>query len=262
MFKFDFQKKQQLKAVIDITTKELFREKLLYSALFFGVLAVGLAVLISNLSFIDNQRIALDFGLTSISLIGGLLCIVVGGALIAREVRSKVHILILAKPINRSLYLIGKYIGFIKVLAVNTLIMLIVLYLILFFQGKSFDFQIIFAYMGMILEFMILTAIAVLFSSFSSAMLSSFMTAGVWIIGHAMSDIKILSNKIEPYFLRPVLKGVSVMLPDFNFFDYKPLVSHGVPIPFSDVFLAFLYAVLYVVFCLLISILIFIRREL
>jgi len=90
---------RQVFAISSVTFQELLREKILWSALLFAVLCVALSPAAAQLSFADQARIALDFGLTSVSIIGGLISVIMGSSLIAKEVHHRTLYLVLRKSV-------------------------------------------------------------------------------------------------------------------------------------------------------------------
>lgn len=252
----------QIGAISKVTFQEIVREKILYSALLFGVLCVGLAFFVSRLSFADNARIALDFGLTSIAIVGGLISVVMGSTLVAKELVNRTHFLVLTKPIERWQFILGRYLGLLAVMCLNSLIMLGVLIFVMLVSGVIPRFDLFLALFLQLSEFAILIAIALVFSVLSTSTLAAVMTSGIWVIGHAMGDLRILSNKIEPYSLRPILRAIVFLLPDLDRFDVKALVSHQIPIRIGFFSVSTSYALIYVAFALSISSFLFKRKEL
>jgi len=111
-------------------------------------------------------------------------------------------------------------------------------------------------------EFAMLSAVACVFSAFSTATLSAIVTSGIWIIGHAMTDFQVLIPKIEPPLARPFLDFTARVLPDLTRFDIKAQVSHILPVTWSYTGVSVLYALSYVLFALAIACFVFTRRDL
>ena len=253
---------RQIKAIAVVTFHELIREKVLWSSFMFGLLSVALAFLVSRMSFAEQARIALTFGLTSISLIGGILSMVMGSALIAREIQHRTHFSVLTKPIFRFQYVIGRTAGLFAILALNAAIMTAILLIIFKFAGGQIQISIFKSLVLQVTEFGVLASIATIFTVFTTATLSAILTSGVWVMGHAMEDLKILADKFEPYFLRPVLKLITEVAPDLTRFDVKAQVAHQLPLTGQYVLETIAYGASYIIFSLVISCVIFSRKEL
>lgn len=252
----------QVFSIAQITFFELVREKILWSTFLFAVLSVGLAYSLSRLSFTENARIAMDFGLSAIALIGGLLSIIMGGALIAREVENRTLYLVLTKAIWRWQFVLGRILGLMAVLTVNSAMMIFVLLFIFVLSGGAPDQSLIQSFLLQITEFGILASVACVFSSFSTVSLSAMITSGVWIIGHAMVDLKLLINRVEPPEVRPIFKILTSILPDLTRFDVKMQISHDLPIAWSYTAINIVYGISYILFALILSCIIFSKRDL
>jgi hypothetical protein len=226
---------RQIFAITAVTFQELLREKVLWSALVFAFLCVGLAYAVSQLSFADNARIALDFGLASISIVGGLISIIMGAALIAKEIHNRTLYVVLTKSIWRWQFVLGRFCGLLGVLSVNTVLMAAVLLLVHRVAGGAPDASLAESLFLQLTEFGVLAAAACMFSALSTATLAAIFTAGIWVIGHANADLKVLASKIEPLVLRPVLDFVARVLPDLARFDIKAEVSHQLPVTWAYV---------------------------
>ncbi|MGE4231963.1 MAG: ABC transporter permease [Bacteriovoracia bacterium] len=252
----------QNSAISILTFKELIREKVLWSSLLFGVLCVGLAWSLSRLSFVEDSRIALDFGLTSISLIGGLLSIMLGANLVAKELESKTVYLILAKPIRRWQFISGRLIGLNLVLLTNMFLMAGILILVLVISGGEFKLSILQSLLLQFSEWIVLAAVACFFSCFSTVTLSVIFSTGIWVIGHAIFDIKLLIRRVDPPELQPVLEFLSKILPDLGKFDIKVNVSHNLFVGWSYVFSSIFYALWFTAFVFTLTCFVFSKRDL
>lgn len=253
---------RQLFAIGNVTFFELTREKVLWSSFLFGIFCVGLAYAVAQVAFVDNGRIAVDFGLTSISLIGGLISIIMGSSLIAKEVQNRTLYLVLTKSIWRWQFVVGRYLGLVCILFLNALIMTFVVLAVSKAVGGELNSNVAKSLILQIAEFAVLAAIASIFSVFSTATLGAIFASGVWVMGHAMTDLKILSEKIEPVMMRPVLGLIARLLPDLSRFDIKAEVAHHLPVTWGYTFVTVAYGASYICFALAVSCIIFSRRDL
>lgn len=253
---------RQVFAIASVTFHELLREKILWSAILFAVLCVALSVAASQLSFNEQARIALDFGLTSVSVIGGLISVIMGASLIAKEVHHRTLYLVLTKAVWRWQFVVGKFLGLLALITLNSLLISAIAVGIYLALGGDYHATIAQNWFLQMSEFAVLSAIACVFSAFSTATLSAILTAGIWIMGHAMTDFQALIPKMEPEFIRPILHFVARILPDLTRFDVKVQVSHFLPLTWSYTAVTILYGAAYVIFALGGACLIFSRRDL
>jgi ABC-type transport system involved in multi-copper enzyme maturation permease subunit len=259
--KFKVQTKQ-IQAISIVTFQELLREKVLWTSFMFSILCVGLAFAVSQLSFSEHARISLDFGLASVAFVGGVISVFMGSTLIAKEVQSRTLYSIITKSIWRWQFVVGRWFGLMGIIMMNAVIMTGIFMAVFFFLGGRFHIGLIQALLLLIFEFGVLASIACVFSAFSTATLSIIFTSGIWILGHAVPEIKLVAEKIEPAFLKPFLIIVSNLIPDLTRFDIKAQVSHVLPVFWSYVLLNSLYGLVYIIFSLVVSCFIFEQRDL
>ena len=154
------------------TFREAVRDKILYSLLIFALLMIVSSVFLSTLSVGDQIKIIQDMGLSMISIFGTLIAIFVGIGLVYKEIEKRTIYSIIAKPIARHQFLMGKYCGLILTLLVEITVMSSGFLLLLYFYPGSYDASILKAIYLIFIELMIVTAIALLFSSFSTPILA------------------------------------------------------------------------------------------
>jgi ABC-type transport system involved in multi-copper enzyme maturation permease subunit len=242
------------------TFRENLRDKLLYNLLIFALLMIGSSLLLMRLTLGEFHRLLLDVGLGSINIFGVLIAIFVGIGLVNKEIEKKTIYTIVSKPVARYQFLLGKYLGLTITLLVNTLIMAAGLLLVLFAQDVPVT-GMLFKALGLIfLEFMVITAVALLCSTFTSATLSAIFTLATYVIGHLTADLKTFGAKMDEG-VRMILNGLYYVLPNLEWFNLKGHVVHHLEVPASDLFLIVLYGLTYVAFLLLSATIIFQRRD-
>ena len=101
------------------TFREAVRDRLLYNLLFFAALLIGSSIVLAKLHIGYDERIYRDVGLAAIAFFGVLIAIFVGINLVHREISLKTVYSMLAKPVHRSEFLIGKYLGLVVLLALE-----------------------------------------------------------------------------------------------------------------------------------------------
>ena len=242
------------------TFRENLRDKLLYNLLVFALLMIGSSLLLMRLTLGEFHRLLLDVGLASINIFGVLIAIFVGIGLVSKEIEKKTIYTIVSKPVARYQFLVGKYLGLILTLFVNTLIMAAGLLLVLFAQDVPIE-SMLFKALGLIfLEFMVITAVALLCSTFTSATLSAIFTLATYVIGHLTADLKAFGEKMDEG-MRMVANGLYYVLPNLERFNLKGNVIHHIDVSGMDLFLIVAYGLTYVLFLLMSASIIFQRRD-
>jgi ABC-type transport system involved in multi-copper enzyme maturation permease subunit len=243
------------------TFREAIRDKVLYSLIFFAVLLIGLSVILDNLTIGEPTKIIKDFGLASLEIFGVLIAIFVGIGLVYKEMERKTIYNILSKPIHRYQFILGKYSGLVLTLMVEVLTMSIALFSILYFYEGKIDVTLLPAIGMIFVTLMIITAFALLFSSFSTPILSGLFTLSFFLIGHLTPDLLELGKKAESRSLQYLTKAFYYLIPNLEFFNIKGQVVHHVPLEKEYLFLALSYGLLYIAIILLISMVIFQNRD-
>src|SRR5690606_26033933 len=184
-------------AIAGNTMREAVRSRVLYTLLFFAVALIGTGVLLSTLSYVERDRILQDVGLAAIRLFGVAIAIFVGIGLVHREVERRTVYTILSKPIARSEFLLGKYLGLLATLWLQLAVMGAC------FAGVSWlaEAPVTGAHAAALaaigLELAVVVALALLFSAISAPMLASLFTAGLWLIGNLTRDLRALGAQAD-----------------------------------------------------------------
>jgi ABC-type transport system involved in multi-copper enzyme maturation permease subunit len=242
------------------TFRENLREKLLYNLLFFALLMIGSSILLSRITLGDYHRLILDLGLASINLFGVLIAIFVGIGLVSKEVDRKTIYTIVSKPIPRYEFLLGKYCGLVITLLANTVVMVAGLLIVLQVMDVPIT-SLVFKSLALIfLELMVITAVAVLFSTFTSATLSAIFTLAVYVIGHLSGDLKEFAKKLDEV-SQMAVNAIYYTLPNLERFNLKGHVIHHLDFGMADMALTLAYGLTYAAFLLLLASAIFQRRD-
>jgi ABC-type transport system involved in multi-copper enzyme maturation permease subunit len=254
--------------------KESVRDRVPLTIVGFGVLLVAASYLISQLTAGQDLKIIKDLGLSAVSILGLLIAVFIGIALVAKEVERRSIYSILTKPVTREQFLIGKYFGLVMTLAVNLGAMTIAFYLVLWYfdfsalpnerrawPAPALDPRLLIAIALVFGELMIVTALALFFSTFSTPLLSALLTLGLWIAGHFNADLRRFEAVVDSPIAANIALAVYYVLPNLAPFNVRAEVVHGVPVSRSHVVLTLAYSAVYITMLLLASIAIFRRRD-
>lgn len=242
------------------TFRENLRDKLLYNLLIFALLMIGSSLLLMRLTLGEFHRLLLDIGLGSVNIFSVLIAIFVGIGLVSKEIDKKTIYTIVSKPVARFEFLLGKFFGLTITLLVNMLIMTAGLLAVLMAQSVPIE-AVLFKAIGLILlECMVVTAVALLCSTFTSATLSAIFTLAIYVIGHLTADLKTFGQKMDGLG-RSVPEGMYYLLPNLERFNLKGNVTHHIDVPLNDLALIVAYGMAYAAFLLLLASVIFQRRD-
>ncbi len=244
--------------------REAVRDRVLYNLVLFVLLLTGAAVFIGELSGGQERKIIVDLGLSAMLLFGVFIAIFVGVGLVYKEIERRTVYTIFAKPVGRGEFLLGKYLGLCLTLLVNVLVMGGGVSLALIYVSGGFDpllLSIWPAILLLYLELMILTGVALLFSSFSSPALSALLTFFVFIIGHFSADLKSLATSMGSLSARWFFGALYYLLPNLANLSFITPAAHGTMPGGAYIINAILYSLLYVTVVLAAATLIFSRRN-
>ena len=182
-------------AIARNTFREAVRNKILYSLLMFAVILIMGSLALGELTLGEGLRLTRDLGLYGIDMFGVLIAIFLGVNLLYKELQLKTVYTILPKPIHRYQFVLGKWLGMICTLALQVLVMGLVLQLALFMQGSGIELAVVKALWLLLVNVIVVTSIALMFSAFSSPLLSGLLALGIFIVGRSIPDLLALGQK-------------------------------------------------------------------
>jgi ABC-type transport system involved in multi-copper enzyme maturation permease subunit len=218
--------------------------------------------LIASLSYVEGERIIQDIGLASIRLFSVGIAIFVGIGLIHGEVDRRTIYTILSKPVTRSEFLLGKFIGLLLTVWLQLCLMALAFAAVSLLAGAPLDLGYAAALFLVGVELMVVVAVATLFSSFSTPMLSAFFTLGIYALGHLSRNLYFLGQESEVENVRRAATLIYRLLPDLETFNLSIQAVHALPIPAAEVGWALLYGLAYTTALLALAAYIFNRRDL
>lgn len=251
----------RIRALATNTFREAIRDKVLLTLLVFAVLVMASAKVIQPLALGEETKVIQDLGLAALTLFCVLIAVLVGGRLVYKEVEKRTIYIVLAKPVRRWEFILGKYCGLMLVLLASVAVMAVAFYLILLLTGVPWSAYPLVAMVMTLFQLGILTAVAILFSSFVTPIASAVFTFAVYFVGHLTRDLRVLAA-MSP---SPVIKGISqflyYVLPNLSNFNVRGEVVHNVILNPGALVLSMVYALVYAATLLLIAITIFNRRD-
>jgi ABC-type transport system involved in multi-copper enzyme maturation permease subunit len=205
-----------------------------------------------------------SLGLSAISVIGLLIAVFIGVGLVYKEMDKRTLYALLAKPVRRWEFLLGKFAGLALTLAVNTAAMAAGLFLALLYVQhhlESADAVLLVAVFFIWLKLLLVVALALLFSCYSTPLLAILYTSAFYVAGMFVEEMRTFhSSTINPA-LAGVLRAISYLLPNFENFDVLAAAAHGRAVPGTLIAQNTGYAGLYSAVVLLIAVAVFSRRN-
>ncbi len=243
------------------TFRENLRDKILYNLLLFAGLLIAASLLLSSLSMGEHEKIVTDMGLAAINVIGVIIAVFVGIGLVSKEIERRTIYTIMARPISRAQFVVGKYLGLVLTLSVNLFIMLLVFLLTLWWSRASIHVSLLQAVELIFVELLVVTALALFFSTFSSAMVSASLTIGLYVIGHLTPDLKGMAEKSQNEFASMLLTGIYYLCPNLEMLNIKGQAAAGLSVSLAYQSMATVYGLFYASLLLAVACVIFQRRD-
>ena len=247
------------------TFREAVRDRVLYNLVFFALLMIGAAILVGQISIGIEEVVIVSLGLSAISFIGLLMAVFIGVGLVSKEMDKRTIYALLAKPVRRWEFLVGKFAGLIFTLAVNTAAMAAGLFLALLYVRHTLqrsDAGLLVAVYFILLKLAIVVALALLFSCATTSLLSILYCAGFYVAGSLVQQMRTLRNDMAGPAAATVMRWLSYLLPNFENFSVTGPVAHGVAIPGALILQTTLYAALYCVVLMAAAAIIFSHKNL
>jgi ABC-type transport system involved in multi-copper enzyme maturation permease subunit len=248
-------------AVAVNTAREAVRNKLLYTLLFFALAMMLFGTALSTLSYVERERVMQDFAFAAIRLFSVAIAIFVGVGLIHKEIDRKTVYTILSKPLSRSEFLIGKYAGLVATIWLQMSIMVGAFLAISVLTGAPVGAGHAAAFALIAVELALVVAVATLFSSFTTPMLASYFSVGVWLVGHMTRNLRDLGANSDLESVRRATQLLHQTLPDLESFNLTIEAAHGLHISAVDVWLPVIYGAGYILVILVLATTLFERRD-
>jgi Cu-processing system permease protein len=247
------------------TFREAVRDRVLYSLVFFALLMMVAAIVVGQISIGIEESVIVSLGLSAISVIGLLISIFLGVALVSKEMEKRTLYALLAKPVRRWEFLLGKFGGLVLTLAVNTAAMALGLLLVMLYVKHTLersDAVVLVAVYFILLKLALIVALALLFSCYTTPLLAILFTAGLYIVGLYVQELRNLPVDVMSPGTAAFTKWLSYLLPNFENFNVMALAAHGRAVPGALILQNTLYAFVYCTMVLTAASVVFSRRNL
>jgi ABC-type transport system involved in multi-copper enzyme maturation permease subunit len=242
--------------------REVIRDRVLYLIVLFALLLVIAVQILPKVAATTQDKILIDFGLAAIGVLGVIVAVFVGTGLINKEIEKRTLLVLIPKPLLRAELLIGKHLGLSGVLAVLIVAMTVIYLILLSFARIEYPLgSILVSILYQFIELSLITAVALVFGVFSSSLLATLLSFGIYLMGNLSADILKFGNLSRNSTLQMLTQGLYLVLPDLSRLNLKNEAVYGIlPSPLTLLGNG-VYGLFYTVLLLAIAILIFSRRE-
>ena len=254
-------------AVAANTFRETVRERVLYNLVFFALVMTVSGLILRDLAVRQDDKIIKDLGLAAMDVFGTLIAIFIGVGLVSKEIEKRSLYPLLARPLTRSEFLLGKLAGLAFTLLVNLGVMTIGLYATLWairLRGALAappDAQLLVAVAAIYAGMILVLAVALLFSTVTSSTMAAVWTFALVVVGRYADVIRNM-REVVPGVPSWLTELVYYTLPNFAQFDLKNRVVHGESVPLATLVLILAYSLSYSTVLLGVAALAFRRKDL
>jgi ABC-type transport system involved in multi-copper enzyme maturation permease subunit len=246
------------------TFRETVRDRVLYNLILFAAILVIASVFVSELSIYEESKFIADLGLSAMTVFGAAISIFIGVALVFKEIERRTVYFLLSKPVRRHEFIIGKYLGLCLTLLINSAAMMLGTMLALIYANRGLTpllRAVPPAAFLIYLELALLVSVALLFSSFTTPMLSALFSIAAFVIGNLSPDLRLAGSMSHSAALRWVLTALYYLLPNLSNFGFINEASHGVLVPWHMLASAIVYTFIYVTILLSATVIVFNSRS-
>jgi len=223
------------------------------------------AIAVGQISIGIEQTVIVSLGLSAISVIGLLISMFIGVALVSKEMDKRTLYALLAKPVGRWEFLLGKFAGLVLTLAVNTAVMALGLLLVMLYVKHSLvrsDAVVLVAVYFILLKLALIVALALLFSCFTTPLLAILFTVGLYIVGLYVQELRNLPVEVMSPAMSAFTKWLSYLLPNLENYNVMAMAAHGRAVPGALILQNTLYTAVYCTIVLTAAAAVFSRRNL
>jgi ABC-type transport system involved in multi-copper enzyme maturation permease subunit len=247
------------------TFREAVRDRVLYNLILFALLIVGASIIFGQVSIAINRIVLINLGLTAISLFGIVIAIFIGIGLVSKEMEKKtLYTVLAARPVRRWEFITGKFLGLVMTLVVNALLMSVGFFAAVLYVSRGLgraDLNLVMAIYFILLQYVLITALALLFSTFSTPIFSSIFAFALFAIGTFAQDFRGIASMAHGA-SRWMMMAAAYLVPNFASLNVISQVAHDTPVELRLIVWNTAYVAVYTAALLIASVWIFGRRNL
>ncbi len=265
--------------------KEIKNSKIFYAFLIFALILVSGSYFVSQTSFIGQGRIMVDFSIFAITIFNIFIGIFIGSSVVYDDIEKKSIFLTIARPLKRTHYLIGRFLGLTAAIVFSTITMMLIFYFVLLIMHEyvvpvkfsamySLPQPLIIQALFIIMASVFISVIALFFSLITSKSLASIFTILIFFIGNisskmndlVMPDKRVVDGKIiivhqANQALKGIVHFIYTVLPNFSIFNISSEAAYKIPILANSILYRVVYALCYTALIFTVSAFIFAKKD-
>ena len=243
------------------TFKEILKSKILINVFFAGLGLMLVTYVATEFTYGVPERVALDFGLGTLSLSSLAISLFLGATLLSKEIDSRTVYMVISRPVPRYAFILGKILGLLGIQALNVFLLSFMTLITVSVLGGNITPLIYWAIGFIFLESILLLLVVVLVSLVANNILSTLLSLVILVLGHAVKETQSLTFVKNRGFFKIVLEAYHFILPGFYKLNLKEFVIYKTSLPFDYLLSSLIYGVAYSGFLLVLTIYLFNKKN-
>jgi ABC-type transport system involved in multi-copper enzyme maturation permease subunit len=252
-------------SLVGIIAGATFREAVRSRTFLLLIAIYGLGVLMSRIvgwiSATDGNLVTTDLVFSLQSVIGVLVAIATGTALVQAEIQQKTLYTVLSRPLERWQFVVGKYLGLAAALALGQVAMLAIGISYLWLTGATVSGWLILGGLITIVEVLVMAAVSLCWTSLSSPLLAAVLGLATYALGHAVASLPELINHLN-HWQQVLASSLASLVPNLGMFTYRNEAAYGLPLGLGDLTERLAYGLLWIALLVAISVGVLRRKQL
>lgn len=249
-----------ISAIVRATVIEALRNRVTVVVAAFAVALILMTQVVVNVTAMTLDRAITDFGLGAMSVLLVALSLYLSIGTLQRDFDRRALAVVLARPISRGQFLVGRYLGILATLAALLLAMSVLYLAQLLIFGVQLRAAIPAAILGLLIELGVLSALGIFFSTFAGTLSSIICVAALYAVGHVPNDLYNLSYKFSPL-MRAAARGIYWGIPNLDRLDFRVAAAHALAIDWATFTVSAAYGLAWAVGLLGVAVAIFSTRD-
>jgi ABC-type transport system involved in multi-copper enzyme maturation permease subunit len=247
--------------IAENTFKESVRDKILISITIVGFLLIASSKIFIPISIGEEVKIIKDFGISLVEMFGVLIVVFIGTRIFHQEIERKTIYSVMSKPVSELEFVAGKFLGLYYLIVVVQILLFAIFLLFSKFYLRSVDIYLFNILYFFLFEFLLLDALAIFFSCFTSPLTSGILTLLTFFIAHLTGYLIVLTRILKVPTLSRIFNFLYYALPNFSVFNIKATILYHLPITINSYLLAFSYSFLYSTILIIFSSFLYSKKE-
>ncbi len=244
------------------TFVEVIKSKIMILTAVIGIALLLISFIGSEFTYGVPERVALDFGMGMLTISAVAIAIFMGVTLISKEVETRTVHMILARPVTRWSFLLGRMFGISSVLFLNISILGVLTIAFYLYLGGNYSSLLIWSLFFAFLESILMLMVVVFFSLLTNITASVIYSVIIYFAGHGISELMNLTFVKANSLFQVLVSGFSVVIPDLSKLNIKNHLVYNADVPFDYLIGTSIYSLFYFFTLILITVFIFNKKSL